>query len=793
MYISRLRSGSEAYYFGRRPEVSARTDEVLSWRGTDPQEGFWAGAGAQRRGLEGPVARPALAALMAGLDPGDGEVLGRAHNRVKVAAWDLVFAAPKSVSVLWALGDAGLRETVWKAHLEAVCHSVEALEKVALAARRRSGGEDRRIACEGMFGGVFLHGLSRAGDPHLHSHVVAPNLVRGEDGAWSALDSGGIFAFARAAGLGYHSHLRAVLARETGCRFAPSARGTVGIVGLPEALVEEFSRRQAEVRSALEQWGQSGPRPAQAAAVATRAGRDPARVAPEERRDSWARRAGALGPATLSKEEVASWSAMARSRLVLPPARAAEAAAGPAGYFRIGDLYAAQASRALDGALWAELHEAANEALAESTKVVGSRALALYAPSSTLAARRSLRSATTAFRTGLQAHDGMGHWRGAGVVSGGAGALPTLVAAVELARRGGQGVGVLAASAEQAEMVEVLTGALASPRIADLGAAEVLVVADAHRRHPAQLDFLARRAESGPATLFVLASPADKTLAGAELCRLAGGSVLTVGDLAPCEAASGRLVGLGREGMEVLVASGAPSLVAGVAQGAAREAAAGRPPVVLVARSGLSAVFDGAIRAELGARGLLGEQLEMGGMSLAMGESVRASRRVGQRAGPAKVVGFEAGGVLLRSSEGRESRFTEREVARGALSYLYSASPGECSRNGLSPRLVVGGAALAARLRPSLRRNSNLRFHAAALRDASGRELPPAQLYEAIREMVEPGMQRRQEAEWGPSRRRRLALAAASRSFGTTRGDLSPRRGGVERAGRAGREDLLGR
>ena len=47
-------------------------------------------------------------ALMDGRDPGTGERLKRVGGRSKVAAFDLTFSAPKSVSVLFAIGEPGL-------------------------------------------------------------------------------------------------------------------------------------------------------------------------------------------------------------------------------------------------------------------------------------------------------------------------------------------------------------------------------------------------------------------------------------------------------------------------------------------------------------------------------------------------------------------------------------------------------------------------------------------------------------------------------------------------------------
>ena len=56
-------------------------------------------------GLSGRVDRDGFMRAMHGCDPRTGERLKPEHGRTKVAAFDLTFSAPKSVSVLFAIGD----------------------------------------------------------------------------------------------------------------------------------------------------------------------------------------------------------------------------------------------------------------------------------------------------------------------------------------------------------------------------------------------------------------------------------------------------------------------------------------------------------------------------------------------------------------------------------------------------------------------------------------------------------------------------------------------------------------
>ena len=82
--------------------------------------GRWHGDGARMLGLDGQVEYEAFLAVMAGLDPTTRERLGRRFGDDSVRGFDATFSAPKSVSVLFAIGDQQLRREVAEAHDRAV-------------------------------------------------------------------------------------------------------------------------------------------------------------------------------------------------------------------------------------------------------------------------------------------------------------------------------------------------------------------------------------------------------------------------------------------------------------------------------------------------------------------------------------------------------------------------------------------------------------------------------------------------------------------------------------------------
>jgi conjugative relaxase-like TrwC/TraI family protein len=97
--LGKIKLSGESYYLNA---VADGIDEY--YRGVGEAPGRWAGTAVEAFGLDGEVAADELHSVWAGLDPATGERLGRFAGR-EIAGWDLTFRAPKSVSLLAALGD----------------------------------------------------------------------------------------------------------------------------------------------------------------------------------------------------------------------------------------------------------------------------------------------------------------------------------------------------------------------------------------------------------------------------------------------------------------------------------------------------------------------------------------------------------------------------------------------------------------------------------------------------------------------------------------------------------------
>ncbi|MCC6437889.1 MAG: relaxase domain-containing protein [Acidimicrobiales bacterium] len=82
--------------------------------------GRWFGDGAARLGLGVSFDDGAFVSVLAGIGPSAGVELGRPFGEGSVRGYDVTFSAPKSVSLLAALGDPAVQAEVHAAHDAAV-------------------------------------------------------------------------------------------------------------------------------------------------------------------------------------------------------------------------------------------------------------------------------------------------------------------------------------------------------------------------------------------------------------------------------------------------------------------------------------------------------------------------------------------------------------------------------------------------------------------------------------------------------------------------------------------------
>jgi conjugative relaxase-like TrwC/TraI family protein len=171
---------------GFSPVLSSAKIGTSSWRyyqnqvargaceyylGAGEAPGRWHGRGLAELGLVAgsEVAERQLEAMFGrALHPGTGRPLGRTWRIDGVTGFDLTLSAPKSVSMLWALGTDQIKEQVEAAHNSAVEATLTYSDAHAAFSRRGRAGAEQ-VASAGFTAAVFDHRTSRAGDPQLHS------------------------------------------------------------------------------------------------------------------------------------------------------------------------------------------------------------------------------------------------------------------------------------------------------------------------------------------------------------------------------------------------------------------------------------------------------------------------------------------------------------------------------------------------------------------------------------------------------------------------------------------------
>ncbi|MFC7620684.1 MobF family relaxase [Microlunatus sp. GCM10028923] len=306
----RVMSAGDGYRYLLRSVAAGDGDRSLSTpltryyaeKGTPP--GFWLGDGVAalaggRIRAGAPVAEAQLQLLIGmGRDPVTAEPLGRAFpvyrmvaervaervadlgqargaelraavaaieaeetvrgTRRAVAGYDYTFSVPKSVSVLWAVADAGLQALIMQAHHAAVAQVVAFMEREVAATRVGATGPDGAVAhvdVTGLIATAFDHYDSRAGDPQLHTHVVVSNKIKTVlDGHWRSLAGRPMHAATVALSEHYNAVLADELTRTLGLGWEQRDRGrdrnpAWEITGVGEELIVEFSSRSREIES----------------------------------------------------------------------------------------------------------------------------------------------------------------------------------------------------------------------------------------------------------------------------------------------------------------------------------------------------------------------------------------------------------------------------------------------------------------------------------------------------------------------------------------------------------------
>ncbi len=692
----------------------------------DPGEPRWLGTGMTAL-RDQPILDPrSLRALLDGIDPSTGEVLAprRPHRR---AGWDLIFAAPKSVSLVAALAPAADADAVVGAHAAAVEGAVAFLEQRAAWAQRGRRGSDRGEV-DGVVAAAFTHTASDAGDPHLHAHVVVANLAPAPDGRWTALADDALWPAQQAIGAVYQLGLRYHLGR-LGLAFSWTglSGGAANISGVPDQAIRAASRRQrAIVADRGSQELSAAAR--QVAAHRIAGGRETDR--------EWRPRAAAAG---FGPVEAAALTAEARQRALLPrresgpDARAVEAwlaeRSSTFGPLRVVVAVAATTPAGMHAtgvATWAD-HFCAAAIQAPGRRVTSERAVTEdRAVLHVLRTRTGQGLAAAAVETVPVAHPGVAALacagRGIEVLRAPPtrdGPLVAQAAIIDAARAAWQASGyrvaILSPSARAAARWQALTGLNAwkpGPYPPD-----VLIIDRADRMTSRQLAEVAGVARRGAAKLVLVEggslSPAHHPTSMVFAALAAEAPAL---DLVVDGPRATRSVGM------LTSATQLHGAIEAAVERWAAERAAGRQPILVGLGPAEAGALNASARARVGRSGQLdGPVLEAHGRAYQAGDRVLALRQGAGRAG--------AVGTVREVDPGRRTmtigwdggppavvdRFAARRIAHG-----YATTPGYLGRIP-GPVIALGDTRLlgaqkarvveAVVIAPALRRTRDVELH----------------------------------------------------------------------------------
>ncbi len=215
---------------------------------------------------------------------GTKRLVQNAGAKERRAGFDLTWSLPKTASILWSQGSLEQRLSIEQAAERALQKVLGVVEEFCGVTRR--GKRGTTVENAGLVAAIFRHETARAvageiPDPNLHFHFVLLNLCVREDGSTGSLDARALFRPQMKMALG--ALFRAELAKELERLGLATYRPTTAtgrratwfeIEGIPKSLQQEFSKRRQEITAWMEERGVSGAKAAEAAAKATRRGKE---------------------------------------------------------------------------------------------------------------------------------------------------------------------------------------------------------------------------------------------------------------------------------------------------------------------------------------------------------------------------------------------------------------------------------------------------------------------------------------------------------------------------------------
>ena len=275
--LHRLAAGAEAgaYYTNdaAREAKPRSRDEYYARDGA----GTWWSSGETLVRHGAPIDRDSFRALCAGLHPGTATPLVRGAGRGHWAGLDVTLTPGKSVSLLWAAGTAEQRAAIESAHRQAVESALGFIEREGLILVRSGAGGKHKARPSDLIVARYDHYTTREGDPNVHTHAVFMNVAGSDQNSGRyqqkhlTIEPAEAFRWQKVIGASYRSAMAEALSQQ-GFSFRPAGRGQYEVAGVPEDLIETFSKRSRQIEERVGR-GASGAQK-EIANLATRGSKD---------------------------------------------------------------------------------------------------------------------------------------------------------------------------------------------------------------------------------------------------------------------------------------------------------------------------------------------------------------------------------------------------------------------------------------------------------------------------------------------------------------------------------------
>ncbi|NJP74117.1 MobF family relaxase [Streptomyces sp. C1-2] len=182
----------------------------------------------------------------------------KAKERTPWLAMDLVFRAPPTAHIAWALTDDATRLVLESCQDVARDKTLAWLEGAVAQIRWGSGGRHRRPVKDGLIVAVFRHYESRASElrPLLHDHAVVSIRAQRPDGTWGNLSADTVLAHIVAADCLYILLFMEEVSARLGWAWeprevTPGRRPVMEIAGIDQRLIGWQSTRRQQIEDAL--------------------------------------------------------------------------------------------------------------------------------------------------------------------------------------------------------------------------------------------------------------------------------------------------------------------------------------------------------------------------------------------------------------------------------------------------------------------------------------------------------------------------------------------------------------